>query len=498
LTREGSIPDGIENFILLTVDCLRSDHLEFYGYWRTMPKFAELLKTVFIVDASSNAPFTLASFPSIFTSSYPLEGDPLYTFKGRPEPVQSILQRKGYKTAGFNANILLSLISDYERGFSYYFNPIRGGVIPKNNSRKILVTLLRKPYHHIKDKPNLLDLIGKIPLLSEVAYSLTSTGVLYPACDKLTLEAIEWIKRNKATPFFLWIHYMDVHNPYLVGDDLRRLKKLSYFVREQELAGKSREVYVKGGRIEDGIYHEVINEIIKIYDKRITVVDNCIGKLISELRREGLDKETALILTSDHGQGFLEHGLYSHGPYFYEEFLRVPMILGFLKGEGGLERINDHSSSIDIAPTVLSILGEGEGSGYRGRSILEDSQSPAIYSEALYPGKKPPLAIISGNIEDLEDLRVTFSIKKMWKKYIVSISPSGIIKEELYDLMNDPDEKVDISNLGSQASLDDLRSDLLSHMSQIGLDFTKIMGRLRVRYLREKVKLREGSRERAD
>lgn len=140
---------------------------------------------------------------------------------------------------------------------------------------------------------------------------------------------------------------------------------------------------------------------------------------------------------------------------------------------------------------MLSILGEGEGSGYRGRSILEDSRSPAIYSEALYPGKEPPLAIISGNVEDL---RVTISIKKMWKKYIVHISPSGLIKEELYDLMDDPGEEVDICD-SSQASLDDFRSDLLSHMSQVGLDFTKIRDRLRVRHLREKVKLREGQRK---
>jgi hypothetical protein len=490
LTLNRSIPEGIENFILLTVDCLRQ--LEFYRYWKTMPKFAELLKAGFIVNASSNAPFTLASFPSIFTSSYPLEGDPLYTFKGRPEPLQSILRRKGYETAGFNANIFLSLISDYGRGFSHYFDPIREGKISKNSSRKILLTFLRKLYRYIENKPNLLDLIGKIPLLSEAAYSLTSIGVLYPKCDKLTLEAIEWIRRNKSNPFFLWIHYMDVHNPYLVGEDLKRIKKLSYFVREQELVRKSHEAYVKGERVEKGeVYRRMMEEIIKIYDRRITAVGNCIGKLILELRREGLDKGTALILTSDHGQGFLEHGLYSHGPYFYEEFLRVPMILGFLKGEGGLERINDNRSSIDIAPTVLSILGEGEGSGYRGRSILEDSRSPAIYSEALYPGKEPPLAIISGNVEDL---RVTISIKKMWKKYIVHISPSGLIKEELYDLMDDPGEEVDICD-SSQASLDDFRSDLLSHMSQVGLDFTKIRDRLRVRHLREKVKLREGQRK---
>jgi membrane-anchored protein YejM (alkaline phosphatase superfamily) len=150
------------------------------------------------------------------------------------------------------------------------------------------------------------------------------------------LEAIEWIRRNKSNPFFLWIHYMDVHNPYLVGEDLKRIKKLSYFVREQELVRKSHEAYVKGERVEKGeVYRRMMEEIIKIYDRRITAVGNCIGKLILELRREGLDKGTALILTSDHGQGFLEHGLYSHGPYFYEEFLRVPMILGFLKGEGG-------------------------------------------------------------------------------------------------------------------------------------------------------------------
>ena len=74
----------------------------------------------------------------------------------------------------------------------------------------------------------------------------------------------------------------------------------------------------------DDKLRRVISTILEIYDRRISRIDANIGKLVDIIRGEGLSKETVLIFTSDHGQGFLEHGFYSHGAYFYEEILRAP------------------------------------------------------------------------------------------------------------------------------------------------------------------------------
>ena len=83
---EHYLPENIENILLVTVDCLRRDHLELYGYSRrTMPYLTKSIGGGLVVEeAHTNSPFTRASLPSLFTSSYPLEGDPFYTIRERP------------------------------------------------------------------------------------------------------------------------------------------------------------------------------------------------------------------------------------------------------------------------------------------------------------------------------------------------------------------------------------------------------------------------------
>jgi len=169
------------------------------------------------------------------------------------------------------------------------------------------------------------DGIAAVPVLRDLTYSLTNMVSPYPPAEVPTSKAVEWIKRNKDNPFFLWIHYMDVHNPYLVREDLKDVGRFSYFFMEQYLVNRSQQGYRKREKITvDDKLRRVISTILEIYDRRISRIDANIGKLVDIIKGEGLSKETVLIFTSDHGQGFLEHGFYSHGAYFYEEILRAP------------------------------------------------------------------------------------------------------------------------------------------------------------------------------
>ncbi len=253
---------------------------------------------------------------------------------------------------------------------------------------------------------------------------MTNIGSPYPPAEVPTSKAVEWIRKNRDNPFFIWIHYMDVHNPYLTGENLRDLGKLSYFFMEQYLIHCSQQGYRNRKRIAlDGKLRRVISTILEIYDQRISKVDANIGKLVDVIREEGLGKETVLIFTSDHGQGFLEHGFYSHGAYFYEEILRVPLIIAPLEGVRGWRKLKGYRSHIDIPPTILSLLGEREETNYRGNDLIRDPSSDIIYAEAVHNEKGSPVLIFN----ETEEMRVTFAVKKGSKKYIAQYSGSTIL-----------------------------------------------------------------------
>ena len=483
------ISESIENIILITVDCLRPDHLELYGYGkRTMPNLVQLAPSGLVVDrAYTNSPFTLGSFPSLFTSSYPLEGDPFYTLRGRPDSIHEVLRGKGYRTAGFNANLYLSLIRDYERGFDFYWSPIRAEEAKSqgfNGLRDVVLKIARNLYRRIEGSPKLIDTAGSIPLLRNIVYSLTEAGVGYARAEEITRRAVNWIREHGKRPFFLWIHYMDVHNPYFVGDDLRRAGKPSYFIKEQELVRRSHELYSSRRRLTvDQESKEMLIKMKGIYDERIRKVDANIGKLIKVLEEENLIGSTALILTSDHGQGFLEHGFYSHGAYFYEEVLRVPLIISLLRGSSGYERIKGDRSLMDIPPTILALLGEMY-SFYRGKSLLDDNDKDIIHSEALHNEKGTPIS----SMDDSREVRITIAVKKGNMKYIVQFRGSETLYEELYDLERDRYEVEDLSKGGNYTDiLEEFRKEVSTHMRVVGIDPAKVLHKFRLRKLRRKI-----------
>jgi len=479
---EHYLPENVENILLITVDCLRRDHLELYGYSRrTMPYLTRSIGGGLVVEeAHANSPFTRASLPSLFTSSYPLEGDLFYTIRERPITIYSLLRERGYKTAGFSADLFLPPVLEYGRGFDHYWNPaLKGkmGSLVRNFLRKMFFGMGGFLLRFFSGHPGISDGIAAVPILRDLTYSLTDIGSPYPPAEVPTSKAVEWIKRNKDNPFFIWIHYMDVHNPYLVGKDLRDLGKLSYFFMEQYLIHCSQQGYRNRKRVNvNGELRRVISTILEIYDRRISRIDANIGKLVDVIRGEGLGKETVLIFTSDHGQGFLEHGFYSHGAYFYEETLRIPLIIAPLEGVRGWRKLRGYRSHIDIPPTILSLLGERKEADYRGKDMIGDPGSDIVYAEAVHNERGCPVLVFGKT----EEVRATFAVKKGSKKYIAQYRGSSILWEELFDLANDPGERIDLSgDENSRQVLDELRSELSSHMRTLGIDPMEIVHRFR-------------------
>ncbi len=467
----GDCVDVTENIVLITIDCLRADHLESYGYPRvTSPNLTRLAREgVVFRNVVSDGPFTLASFPSMMTSSHPLEGDIYYSLRGRPPLISEVLKGEGFETAAFNPNILLTLRSDFTKGFNHY----EGYVARASDEFTIAVTggSVRSKTDKIKSKIRnlVLSLSSRFPVIGSLAYIVDRLGKEFPTetAERVTSDAIDWILKNRDRPFFVWIHYMDVHEPYF-------LEKIAMKRHYSSWAGLLSEMkashlfnkMVLGGKILSDREESYLRKfLVDVYDDRIRHVDAQVGRLISTLEKANLSRETAIIVTSDHGQAFLEHGNIFHKASFYEENLRIPLIVWSGNEWSGRINANSPVSLVDLPPTILSILGLPAHPEYRGKDITAPLKRDHVISEASYDEHGLPFYKVPRSTE----LNFSFAIYRGRYKYIKHFPMKSSKRAELYDLSADPNER---RNLVGE--LPDLAAEfekiLEKHFDDIGLN----------------------------
>jgi choline-sulfatase len=235
--------------------------------------------------------------------------------------------------------------------------------------------------------------------------------------DSVMKEALAWMESTADGRFFAWIHLYDPHDPY-----------------------EPPEPYATqyGGRP---------------YDGEVAWTDELIGRLEDALHRRGLQGQTLLVVTSDHGEGLGEHGETVHGFFVYESTLRVPLIV---RGPGvaGGRRVKEVARSVDLLPSVLDMLGVPPPAGWKGsgRSLAPVLRGTAslppqpAYAESLLP-------LLHYGWSDLRALR-----DGRWK-YIQAPRP------ELYDLEADPAETRDLAG-EMPARAEALRSGLAAHLAR--------------------------------
>jgi len=338
---------GRPNFILVVVDALRADHLGTYGYARaTSPAIDALAQRgVRFDDVVAPSSWTLPSMSSILTSTYP--GQHGAVEKGSRLPADlaklpALLRASGYRTAAFTTNPWLKRPFGFDDGFEEYFDLDRLSLEDRLLGVRLKNLVLRR-LKFIRLDPEL------VPVASEV-----------------TRRAEDWLRHRPAGPFFLYVHYMDVHAPYLPIPKYRgRFCPGHRF----DLPDRFLESRFRAGSYKDN--PEVLAHVEELYDEDLLATDESIGVLLETVSRIGLEGNTTIVFAADHGEEFYEHGETTHGHNLHRETVHVPLLIASPDRRAVPPgHLSQRVSSLDIFPTILEMAGVDRPKAIEGRSLV--------------------------------------------------------------------------------------------------------------------------------
>jgi len=310
------------NVILISIDTLRADHLGCYGYAKdTSPNIDKFIEeSVLFKLHIANAPTTLPSHASIFTSLIPSHHG---AYNDRPLSedaitMAEILKLYGYRTVSFNDGGYISTRFGFDQGFDLYHSSLDA-----------------------------------------------ARGTLK---NRVT-RAIEWIEENQNGKFFLFLHTYEVHHPYTPQEEFLALFEANY---SGDLPSSiSRDLLIEINDNNLIIDEDDKGHIINTYDAEIRSMDDGFSFLVNFLREHNLYEKTLIIFTSDHGEEFGEHGMMGwHGTTLFDEVLHIPLIIKFPNSAFSTSVVNQQVRSIDILPTLLDALDIHSEGIFEGTSLI--------------------------------------------------------------------------------------------------------------------------------
>ena len=434
------------SIVLITVDCLRADHVGFMGYQRpTTPFLDSLAQESFVVPNAivAGAP-TYYSLPSILASRYPLALGRDVLGIGPNEPtLASTLKQAGYSTAGFSAaNPYISPRFGYDRGFETFRDFLADELpLPNETSPPASNGFASRVNRKVQAMRPALGPLGPVydelyfrycQRVTPIAGSL-DTLRRFPAADEIVDHACQWLASAGDSPFFLWLHLMDPHSPYypreealaLMGEELPRpwqARYLNSYWNRSDLEARR----LAGSR----------EEILSLYDAGIRWADTQMKSLVETLRGSNRWDNCIFAVSADHGEEFLEHGGRYHAPTrLSEELIHVPLLLR-VPGYGKREVSEAPFSHIHLAPTLLDLVGIEIPLEFAGESRwaqLRDGRrfDGAAISECVYGCTNPfrREARLGPRLLSAREERF---------KLVLSFEPPA---EHLYDLASDPGER---------------------------------------------------------
>lgn len=416
------------NVVFIAYDALQAAHVSHLGYERKTTPVMDAIAgygTTF-QNAFSAAPWTVPSYMSVFTGLYPTEHKlvnkyttftkdsqiiaNLKNLSPQTQTLAQVLKNNGYVTGGFTGDAGVGSMFGYNQGFDIYTD--------------------EKTFGSVENSAD---------------------------------HALAWLKENKDRKFFLFLHGYDSHGQFQTGENYQgQFIPQNYkgvYTGATVEQSKLREEGLLKGAVE--LSPEDVAFWRGMYDSKIYDADTRVGKFLDEFDKLGLNKKTIFVVFSDHGTELFEHQRIDHGFSLYDELLHVPLIF-VVPGMTAGNKVNSQVSTIDIAPTIISLLGlkpdDQFKSQIRGESLVpflqgEIGQSKNVFSETDYRDytHKRSIRTIDG-----------------WK-YILTMENN---KSELYNINTDPDEKNNLVN-SNPSKTTELAEQLKKHLLQIG---TKIEG----------------------
>jgi arylsulfatase A-like enzyme len=247
--------------------------------------------------------------------------------------------------------------------------------------------------------------------------------------------AVSFIEET-SSPFFLWIHDMDAHTPYVPAP--RYIREVS-----SNILGTHRMLHA---HVRTGLGWDVgdrtLSDLRTLYQAAVRQVDASVGRIQEALSASGVDDDTALIIAGDHGEEFQDHGHLAHYPKLYDELIRVPLIID---APGAPARRIDGQVGLDsIPPTITDIFGVDSPPEWTGESLL-----PSVYNGEI-PADRPIISVTVRGEEvtqqpiprSLSDGDLLVSVRDRDWVYIENVDAGD---RELYHQPSDPTQQVDLS-----------------------------------------------------
>lgn len=409
------------NVLLIILDTVRAKSLSLYGRERqTSPWLEEFGKGSVVFDlAVAPAPWTLPSHASMFTGRHPFllsTGFETPLDDSYPTLAEE-LGRHGYATAGFVANLLYtSRGTGLARGFDHYED------YPVSLGQAVLSTSWGR---RLADWSWLRNRIGCHELLNRK-----------PAATVLA-EFLTWLDTAERRPFFAFINLFDAHEPYMPPAPFDRL-----FHAPGDRGPLRHVVSLTAGseaiRPRKWAMTEEDRELdLALYEGGIAYMDDQLRGLFAELERRGVLDRTVVILTSDHGEQFGEHGLYRHINSVYTPLLHVPLVIRVPGRTLDGVRVPVPVSLRQLPATVVDLLDLESTVDFPGPSLAETWGPESVAPPA------PFSELVPSNVE-----QEWYPVAGGRLRSIVS-GPYHYIRseagaEELYDLDRDPEETVNL------------------------------------------------------
>ena len=265
-------------------------------------------------------------------------------------------------------------------------------------------------------------------LFEDVRADVQEDRLLLPGADLIFLED---------RPTFAMIHLMPPHSPYAPPEPFRG-RWSSWYDGDFEVIPQSLIRLTNDPPEDKAEIEEIARYALARYHENVEFADHLVGRLVEMLEKADRYENTLIVLLSDHGEAFFEHGRFLHTTTLYEEFLRVPLFVKWPAHMSGNELVVEHPVTLlDLAPTLIDGLGIDRRPAveYAGRSLIPLAFDGAAYERDLYAYSRGRVTFGGGEAP-------VYAYRSGPYKVIYSATLGTL---ELYNLDEDPDEQNDLA-----------------------------------------------------